>query len=324
MILLIAKERIIPLRILKNEALLKRLPLDYPKRHWIEQDLTLRKPGFHGEVAIEYYINQLPAKEYTVLHNLRLPSGQNNFEIDTLLLSPHFALILEIKNYKGTLYFDSKFNQLIRIFNGKEDGFSDPIPQAERQKTELGKWLASKKISLPIDYLVVISKPSTIIKVDPNYYLAFQKVLHAHELLNRIEKIRRRYTEEKLTLKERKKLAKLLLKNHDILSYNALEYFQIPETALLTGVHCPSCGALPILRVRGIWQCPKCDVKSKDAHIQALKDYFLLINSSISNQQFRDFVHLQSPNTAKKMLTSLNLPYSGENKCRKYHSDGFL
>ncbi|MBU8880911.1 NERD domain-containing protein [Bacillus sp. FJAT-29790] len=112
---MIAKERLIPLRMLKNEALLRRIPKHHVKRTIIEKDQTRRKAGYRGEEASDYYVNQLPDKEYTIFHDLRLLNEQNYFQMDTLILSPKFALILEIKNISGTIYFDSSFKHFFNL-----------------------------------------------------------------------------------------------------------------------------------------------------------------------------------------------------------------
>ncbi|QED49512.1 nuclease-related domain-containing protein [Cytobacillus dafuensis] len=321
---MIAKERSIPLRILATESSLRRLPQNFDTRPLIEKDLSKRRKGYLGEVATDYYVNKLPNKEYTIFRNLRLQNGQEYFQLDTLMISSSFALILESKNIGGTLYFDSKFKQLIRFINDNEEGFLDPITQAERQKRELRKWLLDKNISIPIEYLIVISNPSTVIKTDSQNYQAFKTVLHAHELIDRIGKIKKSFTEEILTQKEIAKLAKTLVKNHTPEQTNVLNLFKIPRAYLMTGVQCPKCNASPMKRIYGTWFCSSCKEKDKTAHHQALLDYSLLIDSSITNQQFREFLCLSSADIAKKLLFSMNLPHSGSNKGRIYHLSSLL
>lgn len=317
---MIVKERFIPTKIIKNETLLRRLLENHPKWIHIDKDLAKRKAGYNGEKATDYYVKKLPNQEFFNLFDLRLQINHDFFQIDTLILSTTFALILEIKNISGSLYFDHTFKQLIRTLNDIENGFICPIVQAERHVSKLNKWFLSRKISLPIEYLVVISNPSTIIKTDPHNIKAIDKVIHAHELVEKVEMIRKKHFEEKFSMKEVKKLAKQIVKNHTPLPYNPLKYYQIPKTSILSGVQCPSCKTIPMVRVRGSWYCTKCKTYNKDAHIQSLNDYFLLISSTVTNQQFREFLHLPSPSIAKKMLTSMNLSYTGEKKSRIYQA----
>jgi hypothetical protein len=84
--------------------------------------------------------------------------------------------------------------------------------------------------------------------------------------------------------------------------------YGIQRSELLTGVRCPSyTSLLPLIRDKQKWYCPSCHKFSKDAHIKALKDYFLLFDTKITNQQFREFAHLKSSDTAKRLLLSANL-----------------
>ncbi len=57
--------------------------------------------------------------------------------------------------------------------------------------------------------------------------------------------------------------------------------------------------------------CSHCQKTSKDAHVQALKDYYYLIGPTITNEKFRTFTNLKSRKTSYKLLSSLNLNSSG-------------
>lgn len=321
---MIAKERIVPLRLLKMEALLKRLPQNYANRPLIEQDVAKRKAGYAGEKASDYYVHKLPDKEFTIFHDLRLHNGGHFFQLDTLIISSTFALILEIKNIKGTLYFDSTFKQLLRMNDSNEEGFLDPISQAHQQKNAFRKWLNSMGISIPIEYLVVISNPSTIIKTNEHNYEALKRVTHAHNILDKIAPIQKKINKEVLSFKEITKIKRHLLKKHIHQQINILEFYKIRQEDILTGVQCPNCCALPMKRQHGTWYCTFCRQKDKNAHQQALIDYLLLFDSTISNQKFRNFLQLSSENIAKKLLRSTNLPHSGSNKGRIYHLSPLL
>ncbi|MDA6162049.1 nuclease-related domain-containing protein, partial [Escherichia coli] len=78
-------------------------------------------------------LSHLPDKEFTILHDLRLFNGSTY----SLILSPYFALIIEVKNILGTLLFDETFNQFIRTRNEKEEGFPNPLIQAKRPENTI-------------------------------------------------------------------------------------------------------------------------------------------------------------------------------------------
>lgn len=150
------------------EALKGRLLLNHPKTLIVQNEWARRNAGYNGEKTVYYYLTTLDEKSYFIFHDLRLANGDHFFQIDFLILTSRFALIIETKNISGTLLFDNQ-GQFIRTINNKEDGFSDPAAQAQYHKRSLQKWLASHHFPpLPIDCLVVISQPSSIIKMERN------------------------------------------------------------------------------------------------------------------------------------------------------------
>ncbi|MBM7694030.1 ribosomal protein L37AE/L43A [Peribacillus deserti] len=317
---MIVKERKIPIHILKLEALLRRLPDSHPKYSKIEGDLAKRWAGYRGEQSLEYYLESLSENEYFILHDLRLKNGNYFFQIDTLILSTKFALILEVKNIAGELFFDKSFNQLIRKQNNKEEGFSNPITQTKRQQMQLNSWLALNKISpLPVEYLIVISNSASIIKTQTWNTEAFKKVCHAGEVVEKIERIENLYNKYEISSKEIRKLIKVLLKSHHPQTQDILHSYDINRSEIRTGIQCPSCAVFSLIRAYGRWLCNSCFQKFKDAHRSALADYFLLINGTIKNQDFREFCHIPSRHIATQLLNSLNLPHTGTNKSRIYH-----
>lgn len=225
--------------------------------------------------------------------------------------------INEIKNISGILFFDQKFHQLNRTDSEKEEVFSDPLLQAQKHQRQFSHWLVQQKHEpMPIEYLVTISNPSTIIKTNVS---KLEKVCHAAFLLNKIQELQVNYTIQKYPLNTLKKLARLIVKKHTPLSPNILQKFEIPKTDILTGVRCTQCSVLSMDYQRGMWICPSCQFISKDAYIEAIDDYFLLLAPTITLSQFRAFLKIPSRSSASKLLTSMGLPYTGERKGRIYH-----
>lgn len=316
---MIVKERSIPIRIQKNEALLRRRSKGHPKIPEIKEDLRKRWAGYRGEQSVDYYLGKLPEKNFLIFHGIRLSNGEYIFQIDTLILTQAYALILEIKNYTGTLYFDPSFNQLIQTTQAGEKGYPCPVEQANQQRRELKKWLEARNISIPIEFLVIISKPTTILKTAPGNKHIFQKVLHAQFLLGKIQKIK--HEEPLLIPKEFKKLSRLILKENSPEIFDILSFYKINPTEILTGVFCCDCHSIHMNRCYGNWVCPVCEQKDPHAHIEAVNEYFLLFNNSpLSNQKLRDFLHLSSPYIANRLLFSMKLPFTGSRKDRLYQS----
>ncbi|MDC3412137.1 NERD domain-containing protein [Aquibacillus sp. 3ASR75-11] len=315
-----------PPKLLKLGAVKRRLPLNYPFRSEIENEYAKIHAGYRGEKALDYYLGYID-KRNLIFHDLRIPDSEGRyFQMDTLIISLRFLIIIEAKNIKGTLFFDQSFNQLIRTLDGKEEHLGDPILQVKRQRLQLASWLKKHKFpSLPIIKMVSISNPSAIIKTEPHHNEVYETVFHTESLPFKVEKIESKHQKEYLSNKDMNRMSRLLLKQHTPLNTSILKQFNIPKHDILTGVHCPKCFKLPMKRMRGYWLCQGCGHKSQHAHIHTLGDYYLLIDNTITNQQFRHFTNLSSISIATKLLVGLNLEYSGNLKTRKYYlSSSFL
>jgi hypothetical protein len=316
---MLLKERQISIKIRKLEALLRRLPKGHKYYPEIESELGKSIAGYRGEQSMDYYFSYLMGKEYYILHDLRIFDQQHYFQIDTLLICPYFILIVEVKNFAGSLFFDHSFKQLIRTHNGKEEAFQSPLIQAKSHQGKLMNWLKVNKLpNVPVDYLVVISNPHTIIRTSPNYKEALQKVTTSPNFLNMMGTIESKFKTEKIGAKEIKKITKMLLSKHTEGNPDILKQFRINKEELITGIHCPSCFSIPMVRKEAKWFCSNCKIYSPNAYISSLEDYFLLVDVTITNQQLRNFLHISSRNISTKLLIALNLPYSGKGKARKY------
>ncbi|QOR66058.1 NERD domain-containing protein [Cytobacillus suaedae] len=117
--------------LMKLEALLRRLSKIHPKRQLVEKDYAIKSAGYRGEQSLDYFLSFLPEKNYMIFHNLRLKCNDNYFQIDILLVSPRFILIIETKNISGTLEFDHLNKQLIRTINDSINVYPDPVQQVK-------------------------------------------------------------------------------------------------------------------------------------------------------------------------------------------------
>ncbi|MEK0223591.1 nuclease-related domain-containing protein [Bacillus proteolyticus] len=318
---MIVKEREMPVYLLQLDALLRRLPTYHPKRNMVAENLAKFMAGYKGEQAIEYPLSFLSETEYSILHDIRLFDQKHYFQIDTLIVSSRFLLFLEIKNIIGTLIFDAKFNQLIRIADGTwEEGFPDPILQLKRQEMQLRKWLSLHGLyNIPMESLVVISSPRTIIKTSDE--ILPSKIIHGANLPNRIKQIENQYKEE--AIGNTKGLINQIMNENFPQRQNILAQYKIKKEELLRGVQCEECFTMAMLKEKQGWRCSNCNSTSKHAHLRALQDYTLLIDMITTNSKLRDFLNMQSSSAVKRLLQTMNIPYTGENKGLIYDLTSF-
>lgn len=315
---MILKKRTIPLKILIFEAVVKRLPSNHPRKKDFQTKLMKLKAGYKGEVDLDYYLAQLPEKEYILLQGLRIPHLKTHFQIDTLLLSPSFFINFESKNYAGEIDIDIVFDQLIRTIDGKQDIYGNPILQAKTQTSNLITWLNNNSFSFPpIEYFVTISSSQTMIKNSNKSPEVFYRLCRTARALYKIEEVKLKYKSETLTIKDLKKIAHKLIKSDQPLIINPKE-LNLPLTDLTKGIQCSECQVFGMKRIHGNWLCSSCGHLSKTAHISAIKDFFLLHGFSINNRQLRDFLGIDSVDLATHILKSLNLISTGSKKNKTY------
>lgn len=320
---MIKKERRYPLSALSSEALLRRLPQNHEKRKLIERDLAKILAGYRGEQSLDYYLSFLDHEKHWIFHDLRLPFHQNGhfFQLDTLILTANFIIILEVKNIFGSITFDPDFHQLIRTFNDVEEAFPDPVTQVNHHKYQFSKWLNKHHFTnlLPIHTQVVISNPQTIIKSTSSKREFTQQIIRSSNLISKIHEIQKRHPNPILTTSDCKRFTRLLLKEHINSQINILEKYHVPQSDLIKGIHCPNCSHIPVQKRGQKWYCPNCACTSNEALKQSLLDYFLLIRPTITNTQFREFMLIASTSITAKLLKSLNLPTSGSTRNMVYH-----
>jgi hypothetical protein len=316
----IVKHRDIPMNILQMEALNGRLPVNHLKKELVTQNLLNRWTGFRGEQSVDYALSFLAEDEFFIFQGIRLFDGQHYFQIDNLLVSRWFILILEVKRIAGILQFDPDFNQFTRITEDNlKQPFSDPVTQVEMHKFQLNTWLKFHNLSsLPIETLVVSTSKKAILQTSPGDKTIPEKVIHKDFLHFKISELKKKHPNARVNESQLHYLSTLLLKSHSDLATDILQIYDIPKTDILSGVQCPSCKHLPLTRVKGGWSCGKCNRNSKPAHLQALKDYALLINNKITNKEAREFLRIPSQSVTKNILNDSCSGVIGNKKSRIY------
>ncbi|MBT2699724.1 NERD domain-containing protein [Bacillus sp. ISL-40] len=316
---LFAKECLLPLRIQKYEALIRRINENHPIQPALLTEYKNWMAGYHGEKSLDFHLSMLPDTNYLIFHNIRLQLGKYFFQIDILLLSAAFALALEVKNRTGEYHFQKYLNQTILKNNGKDERIKNPVLQAKLQALKLKNWLKKHNSrEIPIHYLFVNSNQRAMIRVESGHEQILRNICNSEGLLEKITQIASQNKDEKLNKKELGKVKRLILTNDTPEDPDLLEHFHLSKNDLPTGVQCPICNCLPMKYIYGTWVCPNCKCNSKTVHIQALNDYFLLIKPSITNSELRRFLHIDSPKSANNILKSMNLAYKGVFKGRIY------
>ncbi|MEK4443206.1 MULTISPECIES: nuclease-related domain-containing protein [Niallia] len=318
---LIVKPIEYPHQALQLEALLSRIRANHPNIPLINQDYQRKLAGYRGEKAVDFPLSFLPNDEYFILHDLRLWDGKRFFQIDVLILHAKYALILEVKNIIGELYFDTDLHQMIRIKEEEKEAFPDPIIQVNRLKRQFEGWLLANQFpAIPIYALIVFSNPKSILRLSSPQIQTFKNtIIHKEYLPELIPKLTSSYKKSFLLTEERKRLIKCLKRKNTPLDTDILQKYQVEKRDIISGVKCESCNQFLMCKQMHYWYCPSCSNKSKNAILPTLKDYYLLFGEKISNSQLRQFMQVDSIYIASRILANLKLKRTGCGKKTIHH-----
>ncbi|MGM0838549.1 MAG: nuclease-related domain-containing protein [Bacillota bacterium] len=301
------------LRVLK--ALTRRVRKDHWRYPDIVKEHGIKQAGYKGEQSLDYYFNLLPKSDlpFSIFQDLRLPhSKESFFQMDYTILHPNFTLILEVKNYKGTLTFDPKFQQVIQeVENNPILSLPDPILQVKMQEMKLIQWMKSKNLPiLPIERLVVMANPKAVIKVHSHHSLVERQVIKAAALHDRVQNYLKKYPTQILNKKDFKRISSLFIKENTPSEISPVIQFGIIPSDIVPGVFCQRCIiTTPMTWHHGKWLCKHCSFVSLNAHLPALEDYALLISPTINNKELRRYLLLDQPHTARRIIQSTGAEY---------------
>lgn len=254
--------------------------------------------------------------DHRIFFDLSL-STSSYFQIDTLILTPSFTIVFEVKNIAGSLKFIETPPQLIRTSaDGQVDGFDSPVAQVERNVELLEEWIHTRGIHLPVYGVVVLAYPKQIVELAPvKTKVLFPKLIPSY--------IKNLYDNpSKLKKDSFNWLCTKLMKGHrNFIPPLICETYHIPRSDIRTGVECKLCGKLGMKRVFRNWSCSNCGNNDKLAHQKAIKEWFLLFGGKMTNKNCREFLQIDDMKTATRLLQSMNLRSEGSFRNRSYYMD---
>lgn len=304
--------------LLSYEALFRVLIRDYRNNQAFIHDYQKYAAGYHGEKMLDYQLSLFPQNDFYHLADIRLQHADSFFQIDSFILTPKVIFIIEIKNLRGTLEYNAHQKQIIQYVEDKQTSYLDPIIQAKIQKRKLDLWLKKRGYQIPIEYLIVSTNTSTVIRNPWNDSEFNDRFITLHYLLFRLEERYAQYTKNILSSRDIQHLEKTILQEDVPLKVDLRRKYHLNENHFISGVPCTQCYHSPLIWKSAKWNCLKCGWKSRHAHKRLILDYFLLFEPFISNSTFRDFANIRNPRLAYRLLNSMQLEKTGGKKNRIY------
>ncbi|VEF48625.1 nerd domain-containing protein [Bacillus freudenreichii] len=300
------------------QASIKRL---HPKHEAIPI-LSAKEFSLEAGIAGEAKLAEVLSKhsfpfEHRILHDLSLFSA-SSFQIDSLFVTRFYSIAFEVKNISGRLEFKDNPPQLVRTREtGEVDGFESPAAQVERIGDLLEAWFKEHGINIPVYRVVVLAYPKQIVDRAP----AKTPVLFPTHIPQFIRDLPRK--QPILDYRTFNWLGKKLVATHHYyIPRPVCDSYHIRRRDIRTGVICPSCSAIGMVKISRSWRCNSCKCLDHKAHERGIRDWFLIMGREMTNRNCRDFLKVDS-DTAYRVLKSMGLKSIGSCRYRRYSFNFF-
>lgn len=138
------------------------------KKEYIERDIAFLKAGIQGEKNVYFELKNsfIPM---ICLHDVRIQDRDYVSQLDFVVITAQFIMILETKTLNGDIYINESgdFIRYIKNKDGKlikKEGIYSPISQNDRHVRIVKNMLAKEGINkLPVISGVVIANPKSIV-----------------------------------------------------------------------------------------------------------------------------------------------------------------
>lgn len=300
-----------PKKLIGLSALMPRLHPSHIDMQRIKEELRIRKAGYNGEGNFDKHLLEFkPHYPHAILHDICLIQNGVYFQMDSILITPAFIIITEVKNIAGKIIVKSNPTQFIQESpTGERKVLSNPIAELERKQLFLIEWLKQREIDISISGLVAFAFTNELIFEN----VPETKITFTNEALTYLYSLS--VDKEIISKDIIRKLAFELRNNHQ-------EYDPFPLTKLmnispidiLPGVICPACNTIGMQWKHRKWACQSCNQTGTECHIAALADWICLIGNRITNKEFRRFMLLNDRHVTRRFLARSGLSHEGKGK----------
>ncbi|WP_277586815.1 NERD domain-containing protein [Psychrobacillus antarcticus] len=135
----------------------------------LQSKIKIFELGLYGEKSVQFELMNAFIPIH-ILHDLQLKHGEWKAQIDFVVITRKFILVIEVKNYYGNIQVTEHGDFIRNVMKGKkvvfQEGFYSPIRQIERQTEVLRTLLMENGIignKTPIKQVVVFTNNKTIL-----------------------------------------------------------------------------------------------------------------------------------------------------------------
>ena len=293
-----------------------RLSPTFSKTTDLQKELENIQAGYNGECRVDQLIQEthftLP---FQTLPNVEIQASPNRLiQIDSLIITPSYICVLEVKQLRGTLKFLENPYQLIQTIDGSNTTYVCPQQQILRTVDSLEYWLQHEVgIQLPIFKAIVIPNKRTHIEIPPTQI----KLLGPKEVPLYLQKLNK-HPAIITTNQLQHIIYKIKNSNKPYNAFPLIKKHSIPLDQLKAGIIC-CCGGQGRRYSQRTWTCQTCGKNIDNAIKIAMQDWFWLFKSTITHKECSQYLQINNKNRITKLLKQMNLTPTGHTRSRTYH-----
>ncbi|WP_186321502.1 nuclease-related domain-containing protein [Bacillus sp. FJAT-22090] len=293
-----------------------RIPSDQGIYPQILENIENLKAGYYGECRADRFIEEVQfPKEVVIIPDLHTKLHPKKvMQIDTLIITTSYILVLEIKNITGTIRFiPNNPSHLVRTKDDKVTSFKCPLVQLARNTDGINNILNNLNLNIPVYEALIFASQNLIVENAPpqrNIFFVQQLPLFLQKL-------------NKLPPKIKTNQFHLLTKTFTNLNKNFIERplcsrFAIDPEMLKKGILCIYCGNNLSRVTERKWICASCKQIDKQPIQNNIQNLFILINQNITMKDCLHYLQPPSREVIKYYIKRMKLPKTGNHRTTIY------
>lgn len=129
---------------------------------WAKKSFPKLK-GKYGEKMVKKSLEQLDSKEYSIFHDVYVPTKKGTSQIDHVIVCHNGIFVLETKNYAGWIFGNENGQHWTQVIYKRKQKFYNPIRQNFGHIQALKDYLGENTIqNIPFFSIIVFSNEATL------------------------------------------------------------------------------------------------------------------------------------------------------------------
>lgn len=304
-----------PAEMAATTELLLRLPdTHFRDQQYYVQQLLAIEAGYRGECKLDRMLEMLPLPSlHKVFANYHTKSKVGfHYQIDTLIVTSRYILVIEVKNIRGHIRFESNPDRLLRTFEEQTDELRCPLSQTERNTDFIKKQVHKFAPNLPVIPIIVFTHATCRIRTTQHRI----QLLYRRQLETFVERLNQKPS--LLDKKQFQQLSRLFTStDKNFLPESLLSRSGMQPDVLRKGIFCSTCRG-DMLLTKTYYTCATCGSIDTSALKRSITGLFGIVGPHLSVRNIKNHLNISQKDRVTRVLRSLTLTRRGNGRASTY------